>query len=203
MATPAQVLANRQNSTHSTGPRSIAGKAASSGNSYRHGLTSQQIVLPGEDATEYDELRRDLLKTYKPANAVERTLVEDIAASSWRLMRARRQETIILAKIAGDNPDPDVAIAEFFLEKPKEVGRLTRYITSFERAFYRALNKLEKLQKERRSAEREAALEAAAFAELLSDRQPVESTHTEPSIGFVSQNAKAADFSPARKAAAA
>lgn len=178
MATPAQVLANRQNSLHSTGPRSTEGKAASSRNAAKHNLTSKQIVLPGEDPVEYDELRQDMLDTYKPANAIESTLVEELAASSWRLLRARRQETIILAKLAGDSPDPDAAIAAFFLEKPKEVARLTRYITSFERAFYRALNKLEKLQKERRDAERRAAIEASAFAQFMA----------EPEIGFVSQN---------------
>jgi hypothetical protein len=187
MATPAQALANRQNSLHSTGPVSAEGKAASSRNASKHNLTSKQIVLPGEDAAQYDELRTDLLKSYRPANAVERTLVEEIAASSWRLMRARRQETIILAKIAGDSTDPDAAIAAFFLEKPKEVARLTRYITSFENAFYRALNKLEKLQKERRAAERRAAMEARAFA--VNGLPPMP-----PPIGFVSQNSADLQF---------
>ena len=179
MATQAQVLANRQNSLHSTGPRSIEGRATSSQNSYRHGLTSKQIVLPGEDPAEYDDLRRDLLKTYRPANAVESTLVEELAASSWRLIRARRQETIILTKLAGDSPDPDAAIAEFFLEKPKEIARLTRYINSFENAFYRALNKLEKLQKERRAAERRAdGLPVGAIG-----FEPIELLEPEPELG--------------------
>jgi hypothetical protein len=157
----------------------MEGRASSSRNSYRHGLTSKQIVLPGEDPAEYDELRRDLLQTYRPANAVESTLVEELAASSWRLMRARRQETLILTKLAGDNPDPDAAIAAFFLEKPKEVARLTRYIASFENAFYRALNKLEKLQKERRAAERRAdVLPVGAFG-----LEPVDLIEPEPELG--------------------
>jgi hypothetical protein len=100
MSSAAQVLANRQNSIHSTGPVTPEGKAASSRNSLKHGLTSKQIVLPGEDAAEYDAIRESLIKTYAPANEIERTLVEEIAASNWRLMRVRRQETHILGSPA-------------------------------------------------------------------------------------------------------
>src|SRR5688572_18909003 len=130
MATPAQVLANRQNSIYSTGPVSIEGKAASSRNSYKHGLTSKQIVMPGEDPAEYDALRENILKQYAPANETERTLVEEVAAGSWRLARARRHETAILKKLIGDSADPEAAFAELFIEKPKELDRLLRYVTT-------------------------------------------------------------------------
>jgi hypothetical protein len=178
MATPAQVLANRQNSVHSTGPVTAAGKAASSRNATRHGLTSKQIVLPGEDAAQYDELRADMIATYAPANAVETVLVEEIAAASWRLMRARRHETLILRKIAGDDADADAAIAGAFMETPKDLDRLTRYISTIERAFYRAMGKLEQVQKERLAAERNAEIEAAAFEAM---------TRRTSNNGFVSQ----------------
>jgi hypothetical protein len=164
MSSAAKALANRQNSLHSTGPATAEGKAASSQNALRHGLTSKQIVLPGEDAAHYDELRQDLLAAYIPSNAAEALLVEELAAASWRLLRARRQETLILQKLAGDEADCDTAFATAFVEKPKDVARLTRYITSIERAYYRALNKLEQIQKERVAAEKKkAAFELAAF----------------------------------------
>jgi hypothetical protein len=79
-------------------------------------------------------------------------------------MRAHRHETAILAKLLADAPNPDAAYATLF-EKPKEMDRLLRYITSIERAFYRALNKLEKLQKERAIEEHRAALEDAWAAQ--------------------------------------
>jgi hypothetical protein len=96
MSSTAQVLANRQNSLHSTGPVTAAGKAVSAQNARSHGLTSKQIVLPGEDPEEYDAVRASLIRDYAPANETERTLVEEIAAGSWRLARARRHETAIL-----------------------------------------------------------------------------------------------------------
>jgi hypothetical protein len=185
MSSAAQALANRQNSLQSTGPVTAAGKAASSRNSTRHGLTSKQIVLVGEDAAHYDELRAGFLADYAPGNAVEIILVEEVAAASWRLMRARRHETLILQKMAGDNADSDAAFAAAFMEKPKEVARLTRYITTIERAFYRAMSKLAQVQKERFAAERKAELEAAALE--LSGRP-----RTRSGNGFVSQNRSAA-----------
>ena len=84
-----RTVINRENSLHSTGPVTAAGKAKSSRNSLRHGLTSQQIVLPGEDAEEYEALRADAFKIYKPANSTETLLVEELSASSWRLAALR------------------------------------------------------------------------------------------------------------------
>ena len=183
MASPAQILANRENSIRSTGPVTAEGKTVASQNSRKHGLCSRQIVLPGEDPAEYDALRENLFEHYAPANETERTLVEEVTSGSWRLARARRHETAILKKLIGDNcKNPDQAFAKLFIEKPKEVARLLRYITTIERAYYRALNKLEKLQKERTQHEQDLAV-ANAWA-------------APGPIGFVSQNAEAAAGMP-------
>src|SRR5690349_13340048 len=45
----ARLAANRANAQLSTGPATPAGKAASSQNSFKHGLYSKQIVIKGED----------------------------------------------------------------------------------------------------------------------------------------------------------
>ena len=58
MASPAQILANRQNSNLSSGPKTREGKEASSRNATRHGLTGKQIVIAGEDPAEYENLQR-------------------------------------------------------------------------------------------------------------------------------------------------
>ena len=182
MSSTAQVLANRQNSLHSTGPVTAAGKAISSQNATRHGLTSRHIVLPGEDPAEYDALRDSLVKHYRPANETERTLVEEVAAGSWRLSRARRHETAILKKLICDGSDnPEESFALLFVEQPKQVERLLRYITTIERSYYRALNKLQTLQNIRKQEEREAAAVEAWASRLL----PADSSN-----GFVSQNAE-------------
>jgi hypothetical protein len=174
MATPAQILANRANAQHSPGPQTEAGKERSSQNSYKHGLTSSKIVLPGEDPAEYDAFRADILEQYQPANATEQILAEELAAAGWRLNRSRAVETEILKKLMGDAADSAVGLATVFVEKPKEFNRLLRYLTSIERAYYRVLDKLTKLQKERRAEEQAAAFEKVWVEQMKSEQQTAE-----------------------------
>ena len=47
--TEAKIEANQANAQLSTGPRTEQGKAISSFNSLRHGLTAMTVLLPGED----------------------------------------------------------------------------------------------------------------------------------------------------------
>ena len=57
--TDSKLNANRDNATHSTGPRTPEGKARSSLNATRHGLTGQTVVLPNEDLQIYASFCKD------------------------------------------------------------------------------------------------------------------------------------------------
>ena len=173
MSSAAQVLANRSNSQLSTGPVSAAGKAASSKNSLRHGLTAKQIVIPGEDPAEYEAYRQGLIQSFNPINDIERALVDELAACDWRLMRARRLETAVFTKIIGDAPDPDLALAEAFLQRPKELDRLLRYMTSIERAYWRAFNKLLQLQRTRIAEETEQLTEIGFVSQFPNEHHSI------------------------------
>ena len=155
MATPAQILANRDNAQRSTGPKTLEGKQTASRNATRHGLTGTQIVMPGEDPAAYEDLRQGLHDSHQPANEAERILVDQIAANAWRLMRAQRVETAFLAKLTEGAKDPDAALAAAFLEKPKELARMHRYVAAAQNAYYKAITQLTKLQKERAAIEEE------------------------------------------------
>jgi hypothetical protein len=155
MATPAQILANRDNAQRSTGPKTQEGKQTASHNATRHGLTGTQIVMPGEDPAAYEYLRQGLHESHQPANEAELILVDQIAANAWRLMRAHRVETAFLAKLTEGAKDPDAALAEAFLEKPKELARMHRYVAAAQNAYYKAITQLTKLQKERAALEPE------------------------------------------------
>jgi hypothetical protein len=189
MATAAQILANRTNSERSTGPNTEAGKERSSRNSFRHGLTSSKIVLPGEDPAEYDAFRADILEQYRPANAIEQILAEELAAAGWRLNRSRAVETEVLKKLMGDAADSSVGLATVFVEKPKEFNRLLRYLTSIERAYYRVLDKLTKLQNERRREEQAAALEKAWLEQVKSEQQTTEIKQQSNGLGSFRKSA--------------
>ncbi len=103
MATKAQNAANRRNSRESTGPRTPEGKSKSSMNSVKHGLTAKQVVIPGEDPSEFDEFRRQVHSYYEPVGWREFDIVDRIAAQLWRLRRVPVIEagifSYLLAKI--------------------------------------------------------------------------------------------------------
>jgi hypothetical protein len=54
MSSEAQLAANRQNSQLSTGPKTEAGKAKSSLNAVKTGLTGRTVLLPSDDAAAYE-----------------------------------------------------------------------------------------------------------------------------------------------------
>ena len=93
MATKRQIAANRRNARRSTGPKSAAGKAASSANALRHGLAAARaVVLPDEDGEAYERLRQGVLADLDPAGALQEALAQRIVVLLWRLDRAARLE---------------------------------------------------------------------------------------------------------------
>ena len=98
MATRKQIRANRRNARKSTGPRSEAGKAASSANALSHGLTATRtVVLPEEEPEEFERLRQGVVADLAPAGALQEALAQRIAALLWRLDRVARLEAELFA----------------------------------------------------------------------------------------------------------
>ena len=87
MATAKQAATNRRNAAKSTGPRTKSGKTRSSRNALKHGLSAEQVVMLDEDPAAFEALRDDLYAHYRPAGPVAEHLVEQVAASIWRLRR--------------------------------------------------------------------------------------------------------------------
>ena len=104
---PDQQKANRENASHSTGPRTAAGKAVVSRNAVRHGILSQRLVLDDEDPGEFESLVAALVSSLRPVGALEATLVEKAAIALWRQRRLVRAETasITLKRKPGDIAD--------------------------------------------------------------------------------------------------
>ena len=97
MTSEKQVQANRRNALKSTGPKTPEGKAAVRLNANKHGLRSQEVLLPGEDAEALKELDENLRAELKPVGEQENLLVDGIVAAHWRLRRLRRVEAGIFA----------------------------------------------------------------------------------------------------------
>lgn len=80
---------NRQNSQHSTGPKTPEGKEKVSCNALKHGLYSTATLLPGEDQEAYDALGRMLAESVKPGCPEEVYLLKIVQDLDWQLIRTR------------------------------------------------------------------------------------------------------------------
>jgi hypothetical protein len=96
MTSDKQLHANRANATKSPGPRSQAGKARSRLNSRKHGLTAKMLIILGEDADDFDQLRAELMAEHDPQSVLETELVERLGGILWRLRRLPSFEAAIL-----------------------------------------------------------------------------------------------------------
>ena len=147
MSSAAQVAANIENASHSTGPRTEEGKARSSQNAVKHGLTSnKRLLLPDEDEEDFRRFEAELKHTYMPLNYIEAELVDDIISIQWRRKRAAALEARILS---AENPDF------------KALNNISLIANRLKREFSASHAELMKLQVDREKS-LEKTLEAAA-----------------------------------------
>jgi len=134
------------------GPRTHAGKANSSRNALKHGLTSKAIVVFDESPEEFDAFKAGVSIRLQPADSFEEFLVERIAVCAWRLRRAQRIEREIFDgynSIQFFSPfQQPTAGAVYALDAAagEKLGKLARHEAAIERSMLRALHELQRLQ---------------------------------------------------------
>ena len=145
-----QLEANRQNGKKSTGPRTPEGKQRSRLNALKHGILAKAVVIEGdpgrEKRGEFDHLLTEFWQHYTPQGPVEEMLVERMATLKWRLARVYRSERGEIVS----NHELDPPEERDCLPNASVSDRLVRYETMLERAFYRALTELDRVQRSRR-----------------------------------------------------
>ena len=162
MTSKKQVDSNRLNARQSTGPSTAKGKTAIKHNAVRHGLTANTLVLPGENAEEFELLRDQFIDDFKPETVLEQCLVERLVTAAWRLRRVLRVETGMFAAaveqmIRWEHIADSITRCKSQVERdtarmgcafPSAQGdsnalaQLARYEAAIERSFYRALHAL-------------------------------------------------------------
>jgi len=152
MTTPTQIASNRQNSILSTGPRSEAGKIASSKNAISHGLSGADPVLAYENRDDFQKLVAAYSTEFKPDTGHQTFLVSQMAGARWRLDRVQRIENaaidLILAAPGELIDTPDHKIAQRMLDSGGDpLPRLERYRASIERSYHRAVKEFKMAQK--------------------------------------------------------
>ncbi|MBV8549847.1 MAG: hypothetical protein JOY54_01005 [Acidobacteriaceae bacterium] len=136
---------SKKNPNGSTGPRSDHGKKISSQNATKHGCCSHQLLLPGEDPAELDEIIRGWNTQFDPADFQEHALVGILIENDVLYRRARRRLSQAEAEVvAASGPDP----AHWSPEQRHHIDLMQRYKITAERAFYRAWKALQGLRKD-------------------------------------------------------
>ncbi len=139
---PGRAALNKANAQHSTGPRTVEGKARSSQNARKHGLTAAQLFIAPEEREEFDEFLAGLQAGVRPQGALQQVLFDQLVSAGWNLRRTRRMEAELNASARRPmDTVNDAGLAAKF-------DRLARHQTRFERSFHRSLRELKALQTE-------------------------------------------------------
>lgn len=97
----AKIESNRRNALKSTGPRTVAGRAASRLNATKHGIFSKDVLVRGpsfkENGSAFAALHRRFREDLQPVGVTEEMLVDRIVTAHWRLKRAMRAESAAIA----------------------------------------------------------------------------------------------------------
>ena len=134
MATAAQIDANRENSCHSTGPITEAGKAAAARKRLTLGLYTQSDYVKPEEQDLYHDFCQTLRAELTPLTLIEEAFVAEITGASWRLRRCASAEATL-----GDFADAT----------NKSRRSIERARAAAHCALNRSMNHLRKIQTER------------------------------------------------------
>jgi hypothetical protein len=64
-------------------------------NALRHGLLARDVVLPGEDVDDFEDLWNQARANFSPVGPIEEFLVDRVVNAMWRLRRLARAETAL------------------------------------------------------------------------------------------------------------
>lgn len=84
----------------SGGPKTAAGLAVASQNAIKTGAYALQVVLPGEEAQEFEALKAQLLQDFAPNGMAEAAMVHDLAVLIWKKLRVDRVEHAVLSQMS-------------------------------------------------------------------------------------------------------
>jgi hypothetical protein len=161
--TEAQITANQANAEKSTGPTTEAGKARSSLNAIKTGLTGRILLIPEHDAPIYQKHLDRFFAKYSPATDDEHDLVQSIVDDEWRLLSIVPRETGIwalgrdvCAALVVHEKDPNrregLLLAHISLVYKSELSNLALQERRLTNKIEKNVAKLEALQKERTDA---------------------------------------------------
>ncbi len=200
---PARLEANRRNSRLSTGPTSATGRAISSLNAVKTGLTGRTVLLTSDDAIAYQRHIQEYEQEFKPVALRERELVQSLADTQWRLQRIPGLEMAIYSQgrlefeDSFDDHRPGLRPSRIelatFLKYEKQLRNLQLQESRLQRRYEKESAELRRLQKDRQ-AQDTLAEPCPPIVQGASPQQPIQQTDpqpyraTHPEVGFEFSN---------------
>jgi len=154
MATPAQILANRQNAEKSSGPVTAEGRARVSRNATKLGLFSVSNFVRPEEQDIFKHFESGYLAELSPATSLEQTLAREIIHAAWRLRRCADLEVAP----PQDMTDEELDRLQISIDRARSAAQ---------RTFHRSLKELRRLRTEHLHPAEVAIKQAMAMDALL------------------------------------
>jgi hypothetical protein len=139
-------LSSQANGSLSRGPNTPEGKLRSSQNAVSHGLLSDSVVLSGESVEGFNTIVAQHLERFGPVDGVEQGMIEEMAASYWRMRRAWAIENELLTQGLDTQPEGDdrgrITASFRQLASSPELALLHRYETRLHMMYQRAIHNI-------------------------------------------------------------
>ncbi|MBL8290674.1 MAG: hypothetical protein JNN08_02495 [Bryobacterales bacterium] len=122
------------------GPNTEAGKAASSRNALKNGLTSLHPIVTDEDHPDYEALHDNLFDSLQPIGHLQDHTFQRLVNAAWNTQRCLKLEHMVMESTGGVAPlaHPEAA---------KQAALFDRYYVRFEGSYRANLRELERLQR--------------------------------------------------------
>ena len=155
---PTKTQSNRQNATHSTGPKTDEGKAKVSANALKTGFFAHVERLNPHDSPAYQDAVDDLRLGLNPDGPVEEQLIRELAMLRARLMRLEAAEYALICSGIEQDPGDAREVAAAYLNNAAALAHLQKAEVHLRRAYNRTWDRLERMQKERHKLPLDQAL---------------------------------------------
>jgi len=192
---------SRINGAKSHGPSTEAGKAASSQNALKHGMTAcNTYILQCESLTDFKEFLAEHIAIHLPASPPEKELVEQMAIARWRIRRFVSAETVLIdcevlrnrdkveKEFATTGCSVHVAMAiRSLADESRCLSLMSRYESRHQRVHDKAYAALRELQRLRTSqppppTHSPSVIAGASVDHKISPNEPTEPPLSSPGI---------------------
>ena len=161
------------------------GKKRSSLNAISHGFFSNLVLLSNESAPDYELHKASYEARFEPIDHVERDVLEQMVAASWRLRRAWGMETSAFEKaMLQENPIPGAATDQDLCQAMKHLLTKTDFLANLShhegrlaRQFHRNLRTLTELRAQRKKIERNELKRMICLSAFIGVHQRLTNPH--------------------------